>query len=143
VARQGTPNGGLDLITTRVYVDGADLTLVCYTNTQDSLGLGTVAADLTQPDQSNGYAPIVLDGTWSTDDGVVTYTHSAGPNTDVLGNPAWFPTDAWSAPVTGVAMIYGGIVVHFMDVRDGNGDPTTWVAALGKRFPVDVSSLAS
>lgn len=143
MAREGTPNGGLDEITTRVYIDGADLTLVAYTNTQDSLDSGTVAADLTQPTQANGYAPITLNGTWATNNGVVTYTHPAGPNTDAQGNPAWYPTGTWSATVTGVAMIFGTKVVHFMDVRDGNGDPSTWVAAAGKLFPVDVSTLAS
>lgn len=145
MARQGTPNGGLDEITERVYVNGADLTLVCYTNAQDSLSAATVAADLTQPTQANGYVPIVLNGTWSTTNGVVTYEHPAGVNTDLFGNPAWFPSAAWSDTVTGVAMIYGSRVVHFMDLRDGAGDPTTWVYQAGQaqRWPVDVATLAS
>lgn len=143
MARQGTPKGGLNEITKRVYEDGADLTLVCYTNTQDSLTADTVAADLTQPTVANGYAPIVLTGTWSRSDGVVTYTHPAGPSADEFGNPGWFPTGTWSAPVTGVAIIYGSAVVHFMDNRDGGGTPNTFTAASGKKFIVDMATVAS
>src|SRR4051812_49331422 len=119
MARQGTPNGGLDEITERAYVNGGDFTLVAYTNAQDSLGPTSMAADLVQPTQSNGYAPIVLTGTWSTSGGVLAYVHPAGPNADALGNPTWFASGAWSAPVTGVAMIFGGRIVHFFDHRDG------------------------
>jgi hypothetical protein len=143
VARQGTPNGGLNEIAERAYVNGADFTLVAYTNTQDSLGPNTVAADLTQPNQTNGYAPIVLNGTWSVSNGVLTYQHPAGPNTDTLGNPGWFPTGAWSADVTGVALISGSRVMHFHDHRDGNGDPKTFTAANGRRLTVDLSTLVA
>lgn len=141
--RQGTPKGGLAEVTKRVYIDGPDLTLVAYTNTQDSLDADSVAADLVQPTASNGYAPIVLTGTWSTTDGVVTYSHPAGPSADEFGNPAWFPTGTWSAPVTGVAIIYGAAIVHFMDNRDGGGSPVTFTAAAGKKFVVDLSTVAS
>jgi hypothetical protein len=143
MARQGTPNGGLAEITKRVYIDGSDLTLVCYTNTADSLGPSTVAANLTQPTVANGYAPIVLTGTWSSADGIVTYVHPAGPNADEFGNPAWFPTGSWSAAVTGVAIIFGTAVLHFMDNRDGAGSPVTFVAAAGKKFTVDLATVAS
>jgi hypothetical protein len=141
LATEGTPNGGLDEITERAYINGADFTLVAYTNAQNSLGASTAAADLTQPTSSNGYAPIVLNGTWSSSGGVLTYTHPAGPNADALGNPGWFPSGAWSAPVTGVAMIFGGRVIHFYDHRDGAGTPMSFTAAAGKRFIVDVQSL--
>jgi hypothetical protein len=143
MARQGTPTGGLVEITKRVYIDGPDLTLVCYTNTADSLGSSTVAANLTQPTVANGYAPIVLSGTWVTTDGVLSYTHPAGANADEFGNPGWFPTGTWSAAVTGVAIIYGTAVVHFMDNRDSGGSPTTFVAAAGKKFTVDLATVAS
>lgn len=142
MARSGTPLGGLDEIAERVF-SGPAYTLVCYTNTQDSLGPNTVAADLTQPDEANGYAPIVLDGEWTWENGVTGYTHPEGPNADPFGNPCWFPTGTWSAVVTGVAMIYGERVQHFMDLRDGAGDPATFVAAAGKRFEVDMSTLAA
>ncbi len=140
--RQGTPKGGLNEITKRVYEDGADLTLVCYTNTQDSLSADSVAAGLTQPTVANGYAPIVLTGTWSRVDGVVTYAHPVGPNADEFGNPAWFPTGTWSAAVTGVAIIFGTAILHFMDTRDGAGTPATFVAASGKKFVVDLATVA-
>lgn len=141
MARQGTPNGGLDEIAERVYVNGSDFTLVAYTNEHDSLGADTVTADLVQPDEENGYAPIVLDGNWSASNGVTTYTHPAGPEADPNGNPTWFASDAWSAPVTGVAIVSGSRVLHFFDHRDGSGDPTTFVAAAGKRLTVDLATL--
>lgn len=141
MARQGSPGRGLQELTERVY-NGPPFTLVCYTNPQDSLGSATLAADLTQPTVANGYAPILLNGTFTHNNGVVTYQHPPGANTDENGNPCWFPTGTWSATVTGVALIYGSRVVHFMDLRDGAGNPTTWVAAAGKRFPVDWSELA-
>lgn len=141
MATQGTPNGGLNEIAERVYVNGADFTLVAYTNAQNSLGANTVAADLTQPTQANGYAPIVLNGTWSVTNGVLSYAHPAGPNTDSLGNPGWFPSGVWSAPVTGVALISGSRVMHFFDHRDGNGVAASFTAAAGKRFVVDLATL--
>lgn len=141
MARQGTPDAGLTLIAQRVF-EGPDYTLVAYTNTQDSLGAATVASDLTQPTSSNGYAPIVLNGTWSYSAGVASYTHPAGPNADESGNPAWFPTGTWSAPVTGVAIVFGSTVQHFFDLRDGSGAANTFVAAAGKRLVVDLVNLA-
>jgi hypothetical protein len=141
MAREGTPIGGRHLYIQRTLIDGADVTLVAYTNTQGSLGDNTVVADLTQPTQTNGYAPIVLSGTWSKSNGVAAYSQPAGPNTDGDGNPCWFPTGTWSAGVTGVALIYGSDVVHFFDYRDGAGDPTTFIAAAGKRLPVDLATI--
>lgn len=143
MARQGTPNGGLAEITERVYVNGADLTLVAYANAQDSLGPNTVAADLVQPTVAAGYAPITLNGVWATDNGVVTYTHPAGPSADAVGNPTWFASGAWSAPVTGVAVIFGSRVVHFMDHRDGGGSAISFTAAAGKRLTVDLSTFVA
>lgn len=142
MARQGTPFGGLDEIIERVY-SGPAFSLVCYTNTQDSLGSNTVSDDLTQPDQANGYAPIVLDGDYSFENGVVTYLHPEGPEAAANGHPCWFPTGTWSATVTGVAMIYGARVVHYMDLRDGDGNPSAFVAAAGKRLEIDMASLVA
>lgn len=141
MARQGTPNAGLTLIAQRVF-EGPDYTLVAYTNTQDSLGPSTVAADLTQPTASNGYAPLLLNGTWSYSNGVATYQHPVGPNTNDDGHPTWFPSGTWSAAVTGVAMISGSTVQHFMDLRDGADSPVQFTAAAGKRLVVDLVNLA-
>lgn len=141
MARQGTPNAGLTLIAQRVF-EGPDYSLVAYTNTQDSLGPSTVLADLTQPTSTNGYAPILLNGTWSYTNGVASYVHPAGPNADENGHPTWFPTGTWSAPITGVAIVYGSTVQHFMDLRDGGGTPVTFTAAAGKRLVVDLVNLA-
>jgi hypothetical protein len=118
----------LDDIASLAYFSGA-LTLVAYTNPGDSLGPTTVAADLNQPTQVNGYAPIVLDGTWSTDNGVVTYLHSTGVN------PRWVALGAWSAPVTGVAMIRGSVCRHFKDLD------SAFSAAAGKPLEVDLNSV--
>lgn len=127
MAIKGTPKGGLQDIAELAYTSGL-LTLVCYTNTADSLGPDTVAADLVQP-TGGGYAPIVLDGTWSAPDGVTTYVHSVGTH------PRWTATGTWSATVTGVAMIRGARVRHFKD----NTVPFTAVAA--KVFEVNISTL--
>lgn len=143
MARQGTPNGGLAEITERAYVNGSDFTLVAYTNAQDSLGPNTLAADLTQLSSSNGYAPIVLDGVWTSNNGVLTYVHPLGSHADAVGNPTWFAAGSWSAPVTGVALIFGTRVVHFMDHRDGAGVAATFIAAAGKRLTVDLSTLTA
>lgn len=128
MATQGTPNEGLDDIASLSYVSGA-LTLIAYTNTAGSLGSTTVGADLNQPTQVNGYAPILLDGTWTTVDGVVTYLHSTGVN------PGWVALGAWSAPVTGVAIVRGSIVRHFKDCD------SAFSAAAGKPLEVDLNSV--
>ncbi len=129
MATSGTPKGGLNDIADLAYISGPDLTLVCYTNTANSLGADTVAADLVQPTQANGYAPIVLDGTWSSTDGVLTYTHSVGTH------PRWTATSTWSGTVTGVAMIRGSMVRHFRD------NATAFVAAAAKVLEVNISTL--
>jgi len=129
MASQGTPNGGLDEIAERTYVNGADLTLVAYTNAAGSLGATTLSADLTQPAAANGYAPILLDGTWSTTDGVVTYTHSTPTN------PTWNATGSWGAVVTGAAIITGTRVVHFKDLA------TAFTAANGKNLAIDLATI--
>lgn len=131
MATSGTPDDGLDEIASRVYVSGADLTLVAYTNAADSLGSSTVAGDLTQPTASNGYAPIVLNGTWSSSAGVLAYDHGGG------SNPSWSATGSWSATVNGVALIYGSVVVHFKDLS------TPFVAANGRTLEIDLSTVVA
>jgi hypothetical protein len=130
LATQGSPYGGLDDIAALAYVSGA-LTLVCYTNTADSLDENTVAADLTQPSTANGYAPITLDGTFTPDNGVLTYVHSTPTN------PTWTCTGTWSATVTGVAIIRGTTVRHFKDLD------AEFVASTGRKLAVDLASVLS
>src|SRR5215470_5109651 len=120
MSNKGTPSAGLQEIARRVFT-GPAYSLVAYTNTQGSLGAATVASDLIQPTQANGYAPIVLNGIWSFTAGIATYVHSGGATDDGFGNPCWYPTGAWSAPVTGVALIYNSIVQHFVDYVDATG----------------------
>lgn len=127
MATQGTPAAGLDDIASLAYVSGA-LTLIAYTNAADSLGSSTVAADLTQPNVANGYAPITLNGTWSSSGGVLTYIHSTPTN------PGWIATGTWSAVVRGVAIIRGSVCRHFKDV-------SAFTAAAGKKLEVDLSSV--
>lgn len=143
MAVKGTPLGGLSEIAKRVYIDGADVTLVAYTNTRNTLSSASVAADLTQPTSTNGYAPILLDGTWSELDGVATYQHPLGPSTDPTGNPQWHCTGTWSANVTGVALIFGTRLLHFKDSTDNVGVPQDFVAAAGKNYAVAISNLVS
>ena len=131
MATVGTPNGGLDEIALRTYVNGADLTLVAYQNTADSLDADTVAADLTQPATANGYAPILLDGTWASTNGVVTYTHSTPTH------PKWSATGSWGGDVTGAAIIYGTEVMHFKDLT------TAFTAASGKSLTIDLTTLVA
>ena len=128
MALKGTPNDGLDDIATSAYVSG-QLTLIAYTNPGDSLGATTVAADLNQPTEANGYAPIVLDGTFSSTDGILTYTHSTSTN------PGWTALGAWSADVTGVAIIKGAVCRHFKDCD------SPFTAAAGKKLEIDLNSV--
>lgn len=128
MASVGTPASGLDDIASLAYVSGA-LTLVAYTNTPNSLSSTTVAADLNQPTTVNGYAPIVLDGTWSSSGGVVTYLHSTPTN------PYWLALGAWSANVTGVAIIRGSTCRHFKDLG------SAFIAAAGKKLEIDLNSV--
>lgn len=114
MATQGTPFSGRDDIASLAYISG-QLTLVAYTNTPNSLGNSTVAADLTQPSSANGYAPILLDGVWSSVNGVLTYVHSAGANY-FSGNPGWQAIGTWSAVVNGLALIRGSSCRHFRDL---------------------------
>lgn len=130
MATQGTPFEGLDLIADRTYISGLDFTLVAYTNTADSLGDSTVYADLTFPTSTNGYAPITLDGTWSSSDGVITYVHSTPTH------PEWIATGSWSATVTGVAIVYNSAtLVHFKDLS------VPFTAADGKILTVDLDTV--
>ena len=129
MATSGTPNGGLDEIATRSHVSGADFTLVAYQNAADSLGATTVVADLVQPASANGYAPIVLDGTWSVTNGVLGYTHSVGLH------PTWNATGTWGGAVNGTAVIYNAIVIHFKDLD------TPFTAAAAKSLSIDLDTV--
>lgn len=136
MATSGTPTQGLDnVIADRVYINGADLTLVAYTNTADSLNQATVYADLIQPTAANGYAPILLNGTWSSSGGIVTYEHSVN-NAAGQPFPEWTASGTWSAPVTGVAIVNGtSHIAHFKDLS------APFVAATGKKLTVDLASV--
>lgn len=133
MATQGTTNGGLDDVSALAYVSGA-LTLIGYTNAADSLSATTVAADLTQPNSTNGYAPITLDGTWTSVNGILTYVHSAGPN-NFGGNPGWQASGSWSGIVIGVAIIRGSVCRHFKDLSE------PFTAANLRKLVVDLASV--
>lgn len=129
MATKGTPLAGRDEIGTRAYISGADFTLVAYQNTADSLDENTVAADLTQPATANGYAPILLDGTWSVSSGILTYVHSTPTH------PAWTATGAWGGAVTGAAIIYNTAVIHFKDLD------SPFTAAAAKTLTIDLDTV--
>ena len=129
MATKGTPNPGLDELGTRIYINGPAFTLVAYQNAADSLGASTVYADLVEPATANGYAPILLDGTWSVTSGVMGYVHSTPPH------PVWTATGTWGSAVNGAAMIYGTAVVHFMDLD------SPFIASAGVPLTVDVNTV--
>jgi hypothetical protein len=135
MASQGTPHDGLDDIASLAYTSGL-LTLVAYTNSPDSLGSATVVSDLTQPTSANGYAPILLDGTWSSNNGVLTYVHSDGAN-NFNDHPGWQASGTWSGTVNGVAIIRtsGLIVRHFKDLA------APFTAANLKKLVSDLSTV--
>lgn len=145
MSSQGTPIAGLNLIAQAVFgLAGAGQgyrTLVAYTNAQGTLGNSTVLSDLVQPTQANGYAPILLDGTWAFANGVSTYTHDGTGSDDGFGNPCWVATGSWSAPVTGVAIVLGSVVQHFVDYNE-SGAFVSWTAAAGKKLTTDIAGLA-
>jgi hypothetical protein len=133
VASKGTPYQGRDLIIApRVYTG---LSLIAYTNAQDSLSDTSVYADLVQP-AGSGYAPIALSGSWASSNGVVTYDHGTPDD------PNWENTHAtnnWSLPVTGVAIIdASNRLLHFHDLSNG---PVTMTPA--KKLVVNLSTLVA
>jgi hypothetical protein len=133
----GTPNGGLDEIGESAYKNHAQYSLVAYTNARDSLGLSTLVINLVQPTVANGYAPILLNGSWTSISGDVTYLHSiVNPNTG-FRRPYWQATGAWSAAVRGVALIFGARVIHFADIYV-TGVPTDFVPVNGSWLEVDL-----
>ena len=128
MATEGTPDQGLDYAAGRVY--GSHLSLVAYTNAPNSLGSASTYASLTQPSSTNGYAPIVLDGTWTFAAGTVSYLKSGL-------NPSWTATGAWSATVNGVAMVdvASGKLLHFRDCA------VPFVAANLRRLEIDITNV--
>lgn len=131
MAIKGTPFQGRDaVIMPRVYTG---LTLVLYTNAANSLDDASTGATLVAP-VGTGYAPIALNGVWSSSLGVVTYDHGT-PDDPVFQNTGGVN---WSAQVTGAAILAGASLLHFMD--DPNGPVTL---AAGKKYLVDLSSLVA
>ena len=124
--------GDRDELADRAYISGADFHLVAYTNTADSLSDTSVYADITEPASANGYAPILLDGTWSSTNGVITYVHSTPTH------PSWAATGGWGATVTGVAIVYNSAtLVHWKDLD------VAFSAADGKRLEIDLDTVIS
>jgi hypothetical protein len=134
VSTFGTPFEGRDnIIASAVYVTGS-LDLRLYTNTKNSLTDATVLADLTYP-VGLGYAAYTLSGTWTANNGLVTYSDGSPvyvtfTNTD--------PADDWTGAVTGAAITDGTYVLHFKDFA---ADPITLPA--GQSIKVDVSTVVS
>lgn len=133
MAAKGTPYQGRDLIIApRVYTG---LQLILYTNALDSLTDATVYANLVQP-TGTGYAPIALNGVFTSTNGVILYDHGTPDD------PYWqntHATNSWSLPVTGVAMIDGSShLLHFLDIPAGAITMTPL-----KRITVNVSTLTA
>lgn len=132
MATQGSPAAGRSEMARRIYVSGAALALVAYTNPANSLGDTTVMSDLSQPPLANGYAPIsLLPAGWNVVNGVATYAVAGG------GDPVWICTAAWGGGITvfGSAVVFGSIVMHFKD----NAAP--FVALAGKKLAITLADL--
>lgn len=128
MATSGFTFGGLTLIGSWFTTNATQL--VCYTNAQNSLGDTTVASDLLQPSQTNGYAPITLAAAnWINTNGILTYSTGTGTFSN---NPTWQATGAWSNTVNGVAIIYSTSCVAFKDLS------TPWTAANGLKLSIDL-----
>lgn len=138
-ASKGTPNEGREEYGRRIFVLGPAYSLVLYTNAAMSLDEDTATyADLVQPTQANGYAPILMTGTWVVTGGICNYTHPSDPATnDGFGNPCWYPSGTWSAAVNGAALVYAGKLQAFMDL------PAAFIAAAGKKLGVTISNLVA
>lgn len=122
------------MIAGRVYNN--TLTLRLYVNVQDSLDATTVFADMTEP-TGIGYAPITLNGVWSSSDGVITYDHGT-PDDPVFENTNSEGGANWSNPITGVWMTDGVSVLHFQDLVVSSVTMTP-----GYKLRVDISTLVA
>lgn len=132
MATQGSPAAGRSEMARRIYISGAALALVAYTNAPNSLSDTTVMSDLTQPPLANGYAPITLaQGGWTVNNGVATYAVAGG------GDPIWLCLDDWSGGITvnGAAIVFGSIVLHFKDCL------VPFMALKGKKLAVTLADL--
>ena len=130
MATEGTPYQGLDYAASKLYVSSV-LSLVAYTNAANSLSDATVYADLTQPASANGYAPILLNGVFTSTNGTVTYDHGTPDN------PRWTATGSWGTTVNGIAMVdvSAGKILHFRDCA------VPFVAANLRKLDVDLTTL--
>jgi hypothetical protein len=130
MSTEGTPFQGLDYAASRIY--GAHLSLIAYTNPPNSLGDSSTFASLTQPALSGGYAPIVLDGTWTFLNGLVTYLKAGA-------NPRWTCTGGWSATANGSAIVdvAAGKLLHYKDFA------TPFIAANLRKIEVDIANVVT
>ena len=130
MATDGTPYEGIDnIVVPAIYTSG--LKLGVYTNTQGSLDQTTVLADINQP-TGTGSADKTLSGTWSSNDGVVTYDDGSPDN------PIFENTDVsdWSADITGAFLHNDTYILHFKDFASGAITMTP-----GDEVEIDISSL--
>lgn len=141
MATAGTPNGGLDEILESAYPNHPAYGLICYINARNSLGQTTLVTNLVQPSNVNGYAPLVLTPSgWHAVSGDATYIHpTLNPRTG-HAFPFWLASGPWSAPVTGVAQIYGSRVIHFTDLYV-LGVPQDFVPVNGSWLEVDMATI--
>ena len=135
MATKGSPLEGFDnIVGPRVYTN--TLTLRCYVNTADSLSAASVLADIVEP-TGTGYAPIILNGTWTWNSGVGTYDHGT-PDDPQFENTNPEGGANWSQAVTGQFMTDGTYILHFMDLSDGAVTMTP-----GKKLRADLSNLVA
>ena len=134
MATSGTPHEGVDNIIIDAYTG---LQLILYTNAGNSLDRDSVLADLVEPANvditvaPNGYAAILLTGTWSSVNSVITYDHGTPDNPKFTNTGT---TGSWDS-CTGSAITDGTHILHFKDF----GTPIA--LTLGGSLEIDVSSV--
>lgn len=113
------PNEGETLIANQIIKNvttdrGTNLYLVLFTNT--SISETTTAATLTQPTETNGYAPILLyDASWTVTNDTATYAKQTFTATG--GN--------FSAIVYGYAILTNGTTPRILAIEQDPNGPYT------------------
>ena len=132
MADSGTAHEGVDNVLINAYTG---LKLILYTNGFQAFDRDSVLADFTEPDSvdsesdPNGYAPVLLNGTWSSLQSVIT--HVPDVTFTNTGN-----SEAWNI-VYGAAMVTATHVLHWKDFAN------EYALDVGQSLVVDLSSMVT
>jgi len=140
MATFGTPYEGRDeIIVPLVYQylsDNSVLNLGLFTNSSGTLGPTSLIGDISEP-SGTGYAAYALEGTWSSSNGVVTYSDGspANPQFENTGG-----TD-WVGDITGAYISGAPGVTYYLLHFKFFSSPITLQP--GQVLEIDISSLLS